>query len=434
MGTTRRFGLSLAAVLVASAGAFAQTVIISSDIDDPIQGGGMGEIGIVVNGSELDGTVLGGGRTSLGIRKDDLPRYAKLLGLNADQIAAANTLFDAAQASFIEKSDASKKKIDAIKAEAKDQDEELGGYRRMSPIWAELSKQRQEIENAFLGDLRSLLTKEQEPRWSKVEMLRTRERLSKGMGLIAGERVDLLKVIEGMNLSESKLVAIEQARDSYEIALDRALNNRARVSKESTEKRMELLRKRDLDGVKALQNAEYDARVAVRDVNRQFIERFKSELGPDAARFEMGVKRSMFPGIYRERHVTKALSAAMELDGLSDTQRKGIAALQESFANDSAIINKKLEEAALKQEEDSIKGQRIEGGPDDGGGVRMMVSRTAGDDQAGRDLRTQRRKMDESTMNSLEQLLSPEQRAKLPPKPGAEAEPPVRRIIGGPSR
>lgn len=369
------------------------------------------QVRMVVNGEEID--VAGSGPRGLGISPGDLERWARLLRLTPDQLSAAQTLREGAEADLSKATAEYDKQIADARAEMKEH-QDRQGLTKLAPIYRDMRAKRDATQSQFFSDFKTLLTKEQEPRWPRLEMLRRREQAARGFSSIAGERVDLTRLVEQIELIDDKLRALDTSLEAYERALDAVLRARLDISDNKMKNIQEHLRKRDMEALRAEELKEFEARSKVRDVNAQWAEHLATELiGADGDRLRSAYRRACFPMIYRERQVRRTLDAAMKLDDLTPEQIKGLTALSTRLYDDSATINHQMEDAVRKQEEATLKSMQIAAEPGDNGG-RIMMSRVAGDDDAMQALRAKRRTLEEGITAEMQKLLTDAQRAKLP--------------------
>src|SRR5690606_24330340 len=137
-----------------------------------------------------------------------MERYAEILGFTADQQAAALALLEAYHVEF-----------DAAARPVRDRLEELRNEARATrdrALWGEIMQARGDFEqqaekmaDSFLADVQTLLTPQQaQEGWPKVERERRRE-LSIPRGLMSGERVDVIALVDALSLDEAQRAGLD---------------------------------------------------------------------------------------------------------------------------------------------------------------------------------------------------------------------------------
>lgn len=372
-----------------------------------------------INGEDVDPTNFSPASASLRISDNDLNRWGKILNFTPEQLEAAKTLRSGFDADLSKAREEAKPAIDAARAEMRDGlDPEV--MRRLSGTFQTLRDKRDAAEKQFIADLKSLLTKEQEPLWPRIERLRRRESPAPGMSFssVAGERVDLIKLVDQLKLPEAQQTGLAQLLEQYEQELDAAIVSRNELMQSKREKIDALLEKNDPEGITAFELDELRARARLREINQRWAKRLTDELGSDTGpRFKAAADRAIFPSVHRERAIHRALSAAEGFDDLTKDQRSALVSLRQKFADQSAGLNSKLEAQIVKQEEENVKNTKTTGGPTGNGNTRerrVAVMRSVSDSSEMQEIRAKRKQIDDATMKELDTILSESQRAKLP--------------------
>lgn len=354
------------------------------------------------------------------VNSADLERYSKILNLTPDQVEAAKALLDAAMAEFQPAARTARERMEQIRTEARETGD-MSVWREMGPVMQQYRRARSTVESTFMNDLQSLLTDEQAALWPKVERTHRRERTI-GRGLMSGERVDLIRLVDGLKLADADRAALAPILEQYEMDLDRELIKRNELYEQGEEQAQDLMeawRSGDTARFEEMFNKGREAAKRVRDVNQRYARQIESSL-PESKRaaFVEQVKRESFPMIYRETYAQRIVDVAANLPDLDDTQRASLAALREGYVRDLAAINAKMEAAVLERENSADMRQAFFGR--DGGGPMQ-------------ELRRSRRELENTTVQRVRDLLTEEQRAKLPDRnAGDDDESPFRpRIDGG---
>jgi hypothetical protein len=362
------------------------------------------------------GTMQGMGRMGRGMTEPtmttrDLTRYADILELSEDQREAARALLDAYQQDVQANNQEMNRQMGQMRERMRDQDG--GGWQNAQEVFQKIRAEKSKLDTGFMNDLKSLLEPAQEANWSRFERTHTRE---KGInrGLMSGERVDVIKLVEDANLPPETRRELEPLLQQYEEDLHREIVNRDKVQEQLMGRMGQIRPGPDMD-MTAMQRAVEEGRqasVRVRDLNRKYARQVQSAL-PEEHQFEFAraVKQASFPDIYREGYSSRVLASAAGLADLEESQREGLTAIRQTYQREVAILNDNL---ATAQEETEMNFD-----------MRQLANR-------GRDagplseLRRQKRELEESTIENIRKVLTPEQMDRLPQQENRGA------IVGGP--
>ncbi|MGQ0628088.1 MAG: hypothetical protein ACT4PL_08315 [Phycisphaerales bacterium] len=414
-------------VIVGGAGDDGEVVFDSMDFGD----GGMmmfgGEAGEMIAG--LPGMLGGAGSTAFPISGADVDQYGRILRFGAEQIEAAKTLLDGYMASYKTKSEAHRAKVNAIREEAKE-NEDRGALKKMSPLMAEMRTERENTENAFINDFKAVATADQLARWEKVEMFRRRGKsLRSGGGFLnpfspAGDKVDLVKMYTALEAPEGVQRRVDPILDAYELDIDAKLKARADIQKRQREAMRDAAKARDFSGMMKFEEEQYELSLKLRDANRSAVRSLKDALPPDlAAKLDGEFRKACYPQIHRVRYAAKALGAAEKFEDLSEAQRKELVDIRSTYMREADLINRRNEEAQdKKQLADRAKHSAAINGGEEGMTFNMTLDGTETDPEL-EAVRKQRRELEDRTVNALNGVLTTEQRERLPARPGTDAEP-----------
>lgn len=270
----------------------------------------------------------------------------------------------------------------------------------------------------LVAEVQQLLAEEQLERWPALERVLLRVK-TLPRGRLDGERTDLVKLVDRMELTESELAAIEADLASYEISLDDALRRRNAFLNEAQPRIDELLQTGQSDKALTLVDRATRLRIAVRELNRQHADLIAARLEPvRRAEFVDTMNRTSFPRIYRPTSAQRAFTRALELDDLSEELRSAITEMQQIYDLERNGLDEQFKRSILEYQPGESR--------------RMIEQSTAmmngeivhfGGDPASKDedpirsAQKQRRDLDRRHMASLYGLLTPEQVAKLPAPP-----------------
>ncbi|HYE03021.1 MAG TPA: hypothetical protein VD963_07275 [Phycisphaerales bacterium] len=338
----------------------------------------------------------------------DLERLETMLALTPEQRDAARMLLEASQAEFEPVASAARQEIERAREEFRET--------RDPSVWADIRPKMEAVqassrrlEAALLKDVQGLLTSEQASKWPAFERARRRER-TVGRGMMAGERVDLIRLTERLEIDDATRAQLRPLLEQYELELDRELVKRNEVYDQTQSKMGELFEAArragggfesiDRGAMDELLKAGREASVRVREVNRKYARQVEGLL-PDEAKagFTQQFKRESFPMVYRPTYGSRLVDAAVALDDLSDAQRTTLTQVREAHERQLAAINAQAE-AAWEEFESTATAE----------GMMMMRFGNEGVDEA----RRKRRELDEQTEQKLRAVLTPEQRERLP--------------------
>src|SRR5262249_28104541 len=136
---------------------------------------------------------------------------------------------------------------------------------------------RQKMEDQFFSDFKAILTPEQTKQWPALERDRRRDK-TMGRGLMSGERMDVIKLVEQSKFSDDVKAQLKPVLEQSSTDLDRDLVARNKVYEESMTKMTQM------GGNPADNAGEYqkmlergrDASVKVRDINRRYARQIES--------------------------------------------------------------------------------------------------------------------------------------------------------------
>lgn len=338
------------------------------------------------------------------IESSQLERYAKILGLDADQKAAAQALLEAQIGEFNPTAKAAREKMESVR-EAFRESRDPSVWRDMGQVMEDMRTKRAAVEKKYFADLKSLLTDEQAAKFPIVERAHRRE-TTMGRGFMSGERVDLTTLVDKQNLTEAQKKEIAGTIEQYELELDRELVKRNEMWEEGMTAMRAAMEKgggpmamMEDPKMAELFTKGRDAAIKLRDVNRRFARQLESSLPEDKrAAFADEVKRQTFPMIYRPTYATRVIEAAEKMTDLTEAQKSSLAAMKDSFSREIGAMNAQLEAATLEAEEAWTPGSMMRGGGNE---------KTDG-------LRKSRRELVDGTVGKVRELLTEDQRSKLP--------------------
>jgi hypothetical protein len=348
------------------------------------------------------------------VNSRDLDRYSDMLGLNADQRAVVRELFGGYQEQYRAFAEKAREDLANIRGRM----EGGRGGREGGPgmgeafsvirdTFTKLREERERMERTFFEDVRAILTPEQESIWPRVERTRRRETTME-RGLIAGENVDLFRLIERMNLPAELRQQLSASLEQYEIDLDRALMERNKVQEEGIAGLLGGRFGRPEEGfdVERAQRAFQEAREAsfrLRDVNRRYARQIEAQL-PENHReqFARLFKEASFPEVYRESAVARNIATALGFADLTPEQRQRLIEVREQYLRESGPVADRLAKAIEEQQATMT--------------VEQLMSRFRGGEDTSplAQARQARRDLERTFGDRVRGILTPEQIERLP--------------------
>lgn len=364
-----------------------------------------------------------GGPAGMVISKRSVDEYADMLALSAEQKATVKTLHEGYRSEMEAMSEEFDAKEEAIQEKVRDTGDASAFQTDIPALMKERMEKSRGLTKQFLDDVKATLTTEQADKWPAVERKRRRETGLTG-GFYSGGDIDLVTLARSEKL-DTNAAGVKDALEAYETEMDQKL-------KEIESARAEL-RKKDNGGAIAIvvtddgsgPRGNGDDRIKkiaaqskmLRDINERHVQKIGAAL-PDAerAKFEAAFERRAFPRIYRPAYASEVLDAAHGMDDLSDEQKQKIAAAKEQYESQVKALNRAWEDSQRSAEDVSGMGSM---------GLMMMGFGGSGGDKnddmskarkALNEARKARKELDSNTEKKLREILTPDQKDRLPEK------------------
>lgn len=330
----------------------------------------------------------------------EMERYGEFLGLTQEQREVVRMLVEAQVEAFQAQARVVRDKMDQIREEFREY-RDPSVWEGMQGVMENFRRFREESEKTLLGDVQAILTSAQAERWPALERTMRRDRTIR-RGLMSGERLDLVRMVEEANLEADVKAPLEPVLEQYAIDLDRALIQRNAFQDEAMQRMGEIMRNQDMDTAQKLLEEGRQYSVAVKDINRRYARQIESML-PDGAReaFAAQVARVSFPDVYRPSYTSRALDAAIGFNDLTEDQKARITAIRDSFNRETNVLNRRLAEA-IEQSEMTMTVQQ------------MFRRGFGGEEGQDAELRRQKRDLDRSSLERLRDVLTQAQIQRLP--------------------
>ncbi len=349
---------------------------------------------------------IGGGDGDQPITSRHVDRYADVLGLTDDQRDVVDDLFSTFGREYTAARVERDEKMGDLRAEAQESGDFQIFMEDMPKIDKKFNTEVDRLRDRFFEDLRLLLTADQDARWADLE--RTRRRVeSIGAGTLSGESVDLISIVDDLEAPGEVEADLEPTLDRYESDLDRALEKRERLRADSGEGMGP--GRVDIEAMEETMGEVREASAEVRDVNQRYARQISGMLPTELAeRFDEAVQRASFPSVYRETYTSQVLGTAMEFDDLDADQRAQLERLMGEYRAALDRANDEWAEAIAANEENQRTA--ILTGPG-GNPMTLMIGEESEELE---DVRSARRDLNRDMLARVRNLLSPDQRSRLP--------------------
>jgi hypothetical protein len=285
-----------------------------------------------------------------------------------------------------------------------------------------LEKAKAALKQDFINEVQSQLSAAQLEQWPGLERALTRiKTLPKGR--LDGERTDLLRIVDNLDLDKTEQQAVADTLEAYELQLHEALVARNAFVGEAQSKVDKAIEEGRFSGAITTVNQASRLRVAVRGVNEQFTDTIAGRLdrGTGAA-FQSRVNLESYPRVYRTTRGQKSFAAARRIEGLDDDMHTAIDALEDAYTAELKTANERLREAIHRHQPREARQmiERIQAMME--GGEPMSIG---DDDDPIRAATRKRTDLDERYMKQLYALLTPEQVETLPKLPSQIKRQPI---------
>lgn len=356
----------------------------------------------------------GGDFLEPGFTTKDLEHASQLFGFDEVQREIAGEMVN----EYLGRMGAGVEQMTTILRAAEDEFEDT----RDIAIWDDFRDRTQAFEQRkdmitkqLMADLRLLLTTEQEMRWPRFERdLRRMATIDEG-GLVSGEAVDLVALLDEMGVDGEAREVIASIENQYVTELDRALITRNEVYEESTDKAFERFTTEGFDDFEKvmdyfrelLEDAMIQA-VRVRDINLRYAATIGRALSPEIGEeFADRFNELCYPRVYRVSTTDRAFETILSFEDLAEEQRGRVLEAQTRYRQSRERLDANWARAIAEQEEERDV---------------MRVMGIEPSTEATRETRTARRELDRTAYEQVLQVLSEDQARRLPP--------PVRRDRG----
>ena len=255
-----------------------------------------------------------------GITEAHLERAEAVFDLSPEQ----RDLLDAAHAEYLSQVAELAERMRSIRTRAIEdfqRTRDAGVWRDLLEVGERFEAQRARLDRRFLGDLRVLLSGEQEDAWAGFERDRRRMTALGRGGLVAGDSVDLIALAEeaGADTEDETAPWAGELR-AYAAAMDEAARALEDKRREIDRRAAEALQDLDISSPEAaarqfqpILDERLALAVGVREVNKAFAPRIERALGgPIGERFGELFRERVYPKVYRPSTAERMAGAVRE--------------------------------------------------------------------------------------------------------------------------
>ena len=194
----------------------------------------------------------------------------------------------------------------------------------------------------FIENLQLILGADQRDQFPEfMRDLRRQKELPSGM--LSGESVDLIQVLDTVGYAGSRLASLGTLADDYELALDLALQAREVEIANGRLPMMQTLKDDDHSLALQLYKTQIDRRLAVRNVNDEYIDLIAAAMPEDdASAFRTEALSRGYARIYRPTSSQRIFKAAKKLETISAETLVAIEELEAAYLAELFVINDEL--------------------------------------------------------------------------------------------
>ena len=276
------------------------------------------------------------------------------------------------------------------------------------------------LRKSFVDGLQASLSDPQAKKWPAFDRFLVREK-TLSRGVMSGENVNLFIVLDEAGLSKETFAKLQTIMDDYELQLDVALKARNEFLAANEGKYLAAIQGGDAEAAKRFATRSVELREKVRDVNDRYREAICAELSPeDAARVRAAALSAAYERVYGQNRVQRAFEAALKLEGLEASVLEAINGLNTQYAAEVSPMNDRIVQALRKEEpvNQTEEITRVVGFMSGDVPMSQMFRRGGGGAGSGRgesqELFDKRNETNDTYMERLEKLLTPEQFESLP--------------------
>lgn len=202
-------------------------------------------------------------------------------------------------------------------------------------------REKVQIKQQFEQNVKVILNPVQLERWPAFERQMLREKTLHS-GRLSGESLNLFHVLRDLRLSERLRMQIDPTVERYDLSLHEALQQRNAALAASQQAMMRSIRSQETGANLARIRHEVERRIAVRNVNDQFIEEIAAVLPQQyAEEFRRDALERAYPRVFRPLPAERVFDEALRLE-LDEQMLAQIASWRAAMLEEFAAINARL--------------------------------------------------------------------------------------------
>jgi len=348
-------------------------------------------------------------------------RLAEVLELNDTQSSLAEEFLREYHRVFREGADAVRERMNEIQEEAR----ATGDFRvfgeKIGPLLETWERDRAQLENEMIDNVRSLLSEEQLERWPLFEREKRRMELLPNSRL-GGEDVDVILLTREVSAGDNLAPEIVERLEQYAAELDAALQARQRTIESLEEDWREALGG-ERERLEDIWNEATRKREAVRDINeryaRQISEMLKENADDGDTRgdhlWRLYIERA-YPIAFEETRADRMIDGALELESISEDERAMIEGVRSEFEQRLEPLAHRLIMELVKEEKELppfVQNMRMEGGGGPGRAIGFTMTMGGDEEERYGGLLRERWEASEAAVERLKAVLTPEQIASI---------------------
>jgi hypothetical protein len=339
----------------------------------------------------------------------DLITFAEGLNLDDTQEVIVEAMFDSYEDDFQNGWAATQERLNTVAEEIK-LNNPSSRKETLEPVLNALSDwliEKRTLDEGLLENVHVILVGHQRELWVGFSRRLYREKHMK-RGRLSGESVDLFQITRDTDLSPASEARISDYLEEYSIALDAAMRTRDNILRGNPKKLFDNILSDNTTQSPDRVDNEIHARVAIRDLNDQYIEIISGNLSNnEGENFRSRALKRGYARIFRRTPAQLILRQAVENDNYDEGLRAQIVQLEASYLTELSLLNFNLLERTRSFEPVRHRNRALAGQIRKNGGTPQKI------EDPTRDLYKEREALGKRYIDMLQALLTPEQFLEL---------------------
>lgn len=270
----------------------------------------------------------------------------------------------------------------------------------------EFADKHEAVERGFFEDLKVVLRPDQLPALESVLRARRRE-VQMRFAFIAGEGVDLVRVLEHVGATPAPGTEAAGFVQEYEETMDRLLLEKQKLLRASLKRAFKIQKEGlpDFELIASIVSDLYALGARIRDTNRRFIRLIEPVLSEGVrAELTQEVRQLSYPKVYARTLPMGMLKEAGSIPGLTAEQRDEISSIEAAYLRDLEAANQRYA-AAIDSTQERFPKEFL--------AVMQLRNSTSPDDPLVK-ARLEREELNQRVFSKLRALLKAEDFGRLP--------------------